>query len=117
MFSGSVSGLLSLLQSLSRSVLLGWRLWCSLLSCGPSAVSGIQKVLNKWVLSKCRPGPCPQGSPCFGRDFGAGNRGKCSRWSDCGVTSPLGPQSVICEVGSKHQAGRLLRCPGRYSEM
>ena len=70
MFSGSVSGLLSLPQSLSRSVLLGWRLWCSLLSCGPSAVSGIQKVLNKWVLSKCRPGPCPQGSPCFGRDFG-----------------------------------------------
>ena len=28
-----------------------------LLSCGPSAVSGIQKVLNKWVLSKWRPGP------------------------------------------------------------
>ena len=84
MFSGSVSGLLSLPQSLSGSVLLGWRLWCSLLSCGPNAVSGIQKVLNKWVLSKCRPGPCPQGSPCFGRDFGADNWGKCSRWSDCG---------------------------------
>lgn len=46
MFSGSVSGLLSLLQSLSRSVLLGWRLWFSLLSCGPSAASGIQKVIN-----------------------------------------------------------------------
>ena len=105
MFSGSGSGLLSLPQSLSRSVLPGWRLWCSLLSCGPSAVSGIQTVIHKWVLSKWRPGPCPQGSPYFGRDFGADNWGKCSRWSDWRVTSPLGPQSVICEVGSNTRRG------------
>lgn len=48
--------------------LLGWRPCGPLLSCGPSAVSGMQKVPNKWVLSKWRPGPF---SHSFGGDFRA----------------------------------------------
>lgn len=79
MLGGSVSGLLSLAAEKGQGGVRGTlsSLWCpelwQALSCrggdpgwGPDAVSGIQKVLNKLVLDRGRPGPWPRESHCLG---------------------------------------------------
>lgn len=85
MLGGSVCGLLSLAAEAAVGTRWCRELWQAAssgrgdtgsLSGGPSAAAGIQKVLNKLVLNRWRPGPFPRESHCLGGGFGADSQGE-----------------------------------------